>query len=82
MTLEQFKEALIAQGYKVIRDEMYYINLQKRNKIIAIQEWENYINVFYEKSFKDGSYELNQHRVEDYKKALNNIKRYEKRLGI
>lgn len=81
MTLSQFIEALIGMGYKLRVDGVYsrYI---KRNKVITIQAWETYTNVFYSKDIKNGSYELNQHRVVDFKKALNNIKRYERKLGL
>lgn len=83
MNKDQFIEALIAMGYKETRNDPNYHRFDKRNKNIVIQEWDTYTNVFYYKDIKNGSYEYNQFNiVSDFKKALSNIKRYERKLGI
>lgn len=85
MTLEQFKEALIEMGYKLssVRPNHYL----KRNKEVCVQKINTYtnntyINIYYTKEIKDISYEYNQHRVTDFKKALANISKFERKLGL
>ena len=80
MTKEQFIEALIIKGYKVISQTEIHTRLTMRNNLVIIQQWETYINVFYEKQIKGASVEYNQHRVTDYAKALKNIKNFERKL--
>lgn len=82
MTLQQFKQALIDMGYKVIQEENYGTLLRKRYKTITIQECEDYDNVYYENyNSRNFSYEYNQHRVSDFAKALKNILKFERKLG-
>ena len=81
MTLDQFKEALIEMGYK--KHECANNDLEvfkKRNKRIDIYCGGDYYNVYYEKQVKSGSIEYNQHRVTDFKKALANILKFERKI--
>lgn len=80
MTKQQFIEALISDGYKVISQVGYHTKLTLRNNFVVIQHWETYTNVFYEKQIKGASVEYNQYRVTDYAKALKNIKNFERKL--
>ena len=53
---------------------------KKRNKRIDIYCGGDYYSVFYEKTIKSGYIEYNQHKV-DFKKALANIKKFERKIG-
>lgn len=85
MTLEQFKESIIAMGYKEKTTANNDLEvLKKRNKRIDIYTSFNnkgvYYNVFYEKTIKSGTIEYNQHRV-NFAKALKNILKFERKIG-
>ena len=85
MTLDQFTQALVEMGYK--KHECANNDLEvfkKRNKRIDIYtSFDNkgiYYNVYYEKRVKSGTIEYNQHHV-SFKKALSNIKTFERKMG-
>ena len=82
MTLDQFKEALIKMGYKLSSVRPNHERYLKRNKEVCIQEFDTYTNIYYDKEFKGGTYEYNQHQVKDFKKALANIGKFERKLGL
>ena len=82
MTLEQFKEALLNAGYKLTAERPNYEAYKKRNKRITVQEYDTHTNIYYDKTFKEGSVELNQHCVIDFVKVLKNITNFERKLGL
>jgi len=80
MTKEQFIEALLSKGYKLISETDIHTRLKMRNNGVVIQEWDNYTNVIYEKEIKDATVEYHQMRIADYAKALKNIEKFERKL--
>ena len=80
MTLEQFKESIIAMGYKERTTANNDLEVfKKRNKRIDIYCGGDYYSVFYEKTIKSGYIEYNQHKV-DFAKALKNIEKFERKI--
>ena len=81
MNVDQFKQALINMGYKEYECANNDLEVfKKRNKRIDIYCGGDYYSVFYEKTIKSGYIEYNQHKV-DFKKALANIKKFERKIG-
>ncbi len=84
MTLDEFKQELVKLGYKVTHDycsgSYWYTKLSKRNKDVSIQDWNDTVNVFFEKITKSVHYKLNQFRITDFKKALANILKFERKI--
>ena len=80
MTLQQFKQALIDMGYKE-KDYMgNYTEYKKRNKEVCVQDLFG-INIYFDIERKGYSIELRQFSVKDFKKALANIKKFERKIG-
>ena len=80
MTLEQFKEALIEDGYKLKSVQPNFESYKKRNKRVCIQEYDTHTNVFYDKEGIQTSIEYIQFRIVDFEKALSNIKTFERKI--
>ena len=84
MTLDQFKEELVKLGYKLTHDycagSHWYTALHNRKRSVYIQQWDTYTNVVYERNTANGDYEYNQHQVTDFKKALSNILKFERKI--
>ena len=84
MTLDQFKQELVKLGFKVTHDyragSHWWTVLTNRKRNVCIQKWNTYTNVFYDKDTANGDYEYNQHRVTDFKKALSNILKFERKI--
>ncbi len=84
MTLDEFKQELVKLGYKVTHDycagSYWYTVLTNRKRRVSIQNWTDYQNVFYHKETAQGSYDYYQHDVTDFKKALANILKFERKI--
>ena len=85
MTLTEFKQALIDMGYKKYECENNDLEVFKKGKkrIDIYTSFNNkgvYYNVYFEKRVKSGTIEYNQNHV-SFKKALSNIKTFERKMG-
>jgi len=84
MTLDQFKQELVKLGYKMENYENGMIlttyHYKNRSNTISLQIWHSYTNVFFERKTANGDYEYNQRRVTDFKKALSNILKFERKI--
>ncbi len=90
MTLDEFKQELVKLGYKLqrnISNSDLHTAYKKRNRDLVIQHWKYLIsgeeyNIFYHiyRRQYTMSYEFNQHRVTDFKKALQNILKFERKI--
>ena len=80
MTLEQFKESILAMGYKEYKDDGMHNRFKKRNREICIQDIGG-INIYLDIERKTYSMELRQFNVTDFAKALKNIEKFERKIG-
>lgn len=81
MELQQFKQALIDMGYKLyLKSSSDHQRYRLRNKEVCVQDTYN-INIYFEINRKSYDVELSQFDVTDFKKALANILKFERKMG-
>ncbi len=86
MTLDEFKLELVKFGYKVSSDGkssfVTHTRYKKRNKEITIQKFDsdNYYNVYFGIERMSVDIEFKQHRTTNFKKTLQNILKFERKL--
>ena len=81
MNVDQFKQSLIDMGYKELdHSDNEHTRYKKHNKMVTIQSLCGE-NVYFDIERKGYQVQHIQFDVKDFKKALANIKKFERKMG-